>query len=495
MNRVKVWAYAVAVAAVAVAALRAELLRQRGDAAVALDARLAAGAAQVSAATRAVAREASAAAAATARDAKLVQALEAKEPAPPAPLPRKRGKGAPPPQPLPTVDEEAREAALREAARAALATAERTFGFSLPDGTVVTAGNREWLSRKGEPSVAEGEAMGLLRGAIAGRSQRGWIRLNGAVFYAAASPAGEAAGLVVLVPLDEAWVRATGAAIGAEVTLSVPDAKPFSTLRGDAAQPFAGWTFGAGAGTDVGRLGPVALALGPLKVPPLPQPWGAPPAHRARAVALEGLKSGYVVLAIPVSGAPSAAHYLALAAVLGLFLVGVVVGFLVRAVEVPAAIPEALVSVATRIERGDFAARAPALAGRLGTIASALNRAAERAGPAAAAAAMPPPEPFAARPLAPAPSPAAGPPRATAPAAAPATVEVDEEAHWQQVYQDFLRTRASCGEATEGLTYDKFRLKLEGNKAALAAKYGSKSVKFQVYVKDGKAALKATPVK
>jgi hypothetical protein len=72
---------------------------------------------------------------------------------------------------------------------------------------------------------------------------------------------------------------------------------------------------------------------------------------------------------------------------------------------------------------------------------------------------------------------------------------VDEETHWQQVFQDFLRTRASCGEATEGLVYEKFRLKLEGNKSALVAKYGCRTVRFQVYVKDGKAALKATPVK
>ena len=92
-------------------------------------------------------------------------------------------------------------------------------------------------------------------------------------------------------------------------------------------------------------------------------------------------------------------------------------------------------------------------------------------------------------------APAAGLLQAAARAAAPGTVEVDEEAHWQQIFQDFLRTRASCGEPTEGLTYEKFRLKLEGNKAALVAKYACKSVKFQVYVKDGKAALKATPVK
>jgi hypothetical protein len=87
-------------------------------------------------------------------------------------------------------------------------------------------------------------------------------------------------------------------------------------------------------------------------------------------------------------------------------------------------------------------------------------------------------------------------PAAAPVAAAPApTLEVDEETHWQQVFQDFLRTRASCGEGSEGLTYEKFRQKLEGNKAQLVSKYGCKTVRFQVYVKEGKAALKATPVK
>ena len=508
MNRVKVWAYSVVVAAVAVVALRAELIARRTEVAVALDARLAAGAAQVGATTRALSREASAAAALTARDAQLVEALHPKEPAPPAKLPRKRPKSAPPARPA--VDEEAREAALRAAARAALASAERTLAFALPDGTVVMAGNREWLARKSEPSVAEGEAMGFLRGAVAGKAQRGWVRLNGAMFFAAAAPAGEAAGVVALVPLDEAWVKAAGAATGTEVTLSVPEVKPLSTLRGDAAQPFAAWALGAAAATDVGRLGPAGVSVGPVKIPRLPQPWGTPPAYRARAVPLEGVKNGYVVVAVSTAaplGALAASHYVALAIVAGLLLVGVAVGFLVRAVEAPAIVPEALLAAASRIERGDFAARVPKLAGRLGTIAAALNNAAELAGPAAAAAAVAP-EPSVAQALALAPepplpppvaapvaSPAAGLLPAAAQAAAPGTVEVDEEAHWQQIFQDFLRTRASCGEPTEGLTYEKFRLKLEGNKAALVAKYACKSVRFQVYVKDGKAALKATPVK
>jgi hypothetical protein len=148
-------------------------------------------------------------------------------------------------------------------------------------------------------------------------------------------------------------------------------------------------------------------------------------------------------------------------------------------------------------------------------VATALNRAAELAGPAAAAqtARASATDEFFAKPIGappqpapePEPEPAPAPKAASAPAllesaartapAPAASAEVDEEGHFQQVFQEFLRTRATCGEPSEGLTYEKFRLKLDGNKAALVAKYACKTVRFQVYVKDGKAALKATPVK
>ena len=84
--------------------------------------------------------------------------------------------------------------------------------------------------------------------------------------------------------------------------------------------------------------------------------------------------------------------------------------------------------------------------------------------------------------------------QAAALAAAPAE-GAGEEGHWREVFHDFLRVRAECGEPSQGLTYDRFRSKLESNKATLIAKYGCRTVRFQVYVKEGKAALKATPVK
>jgi hypothetical protein len=66
---------------------------------------------------------------------------------------------------------------------------------------------------------------------------------------------------------------------------------------------------------------------------------------------------------------------------------------------------------------------------------------------------------------------------------------------WQQVYQDFIRTKKECGEATDGLTFEKFSQTLKKNRDALIQRHGCKRVRFQVYVKEGRASLKATPVK
>lgn len=78
---------------------------------------------------------------------------------------------------------------------------------------------------------------------------------------------------------------------------------------------------------------------------------------------------------------------------------------------------------------------------------------------------------------------------------APAAAANDEERHFQEVFRDFVATREKCREPADGLTFDKFKAKLLKNKEQLVAKYQCRTVRFQVYVKDGKAALKATPVK
>ena len=74
-----------------------------------------------------------------------------------------------------------------------------------------------------------------------------------------------------------------------------------------------------------------------------------------------------------------------------------------------------------------------------------------------------------------------------------ATVSVDP--YFKQVYDQFMAVKRSCNEPTAGLSYQKFSEKLIKNRDDLMAKTGCREVRFTVYVKDGKAALKATPVK
>jgi hypothetical protein len=71
----------------------------------------------------------------------------------------------------------------------------------------------------------------------------------------------------------------------------------------------------------------------------------------------------------------------------------------------------------------------------------------------------------------------------------------EEGAEWLSVYEDFLRTKRQCGELTDGLTFDKFANSLKKARDGLVQKHGCKRVKFSVYVKEGRASLKATPVR
>ena len=70
-----------------------------------------------------------------------------------------------------------------------------------------------------------------------------------------------------------------------------------------------------------------------------------------------------------------------------------------------------------------------------------------------------------------------------------------EEAYFHTVYDQFVDMKKKCGESIAGLTFAKFADKLRKNRDELMSKTVCRSVKFTVYVKDGKAALKATPVK
>ena len=64
-----------------------------------------------------------------------------------------------------------------------------------------------------------------------------------------------------------------------------------------------------------------------------------------------------------------------------------------------------------------------------------------------------------------------------------------------KIFDEFVAAKKRCGERADNLQYERFRQTLQRNKDALIERYGCKSVRFQVYVKEGKAALKATPVR
>lgn len=82
----------------------------------------------------------------------------------------------------------------------------------------------------------------------------------------------------------------------------------------------------------------------------------------------------------------------------------------------------------------------------------------------------------------------------TATPAAPRAAAVnDERTEWQQVYEDFVALKRENGEPTEGFTFEKFQGTLQKHRDAITSKFNCKRVKFSVYTKDGKAALKATP--
>lgn len=72
---------------------------------------------------------------------------------------------------------------------------------------------------------------------------------------------------------------------------------------------------------------------------------------------------------------------------------------------------------------------------------------------------------------------------------------IDENAYFRQIHKEFVALKQKLGESVEGLTFDRFEVTLKKNRDALVARYGCKSVKFNVYEKDGKASLKAIPVK
>jgi hypothetical protein len=74
-------------------------------------------------------------------------------------------------------------------------------------------------------------------------------------------------------------------------------------------------------------------------------------------------------------------------------------------------------------------------------------------------------------------------------------VEEPDEEQFRSIFAEFMETKRACNEPIGGLTYDKFVDRLRKNREQLLSKYGCRSVRFQVYVRDGRAAVKAAPIR
>jgi hypothetical protein len=108
-----------------------------------------------------------------------------------------------------------------------------------------------------------------------------------------------------------------------------------------------------------------------------------------------------------------------------------------------------------------------------------------------------PPTPIKALQAAPvSPKPLVAPPPAKAPPGVPTNgAAADEATHFREVYTQYLSVRKECGEATDGLSFEKFQNTLTKTRDQVLSKHPAKGVRFTVYVKEGKAALKAAAVK
>jgi hypothetical protein len=68
-----------------------------------------------------------------------------------------------------------------------------------------------------------------------------------------------------------------------------------------------------------------------------------------------------------------------------------------------------------------------------------------------------------------------------------------DEQHFQEVFREYVSIRTRCGEAA--VTFEKFAPTLRKKRDELTGKGGIRSVRFQAYEKDGKAAIRATAKK
>jgi hypothetical protein len=69
-----------------------------------------------------------------------------------------------------------------------------------------------------------------------------------------------------------------------------------------------------------------------------------------------------------------------------------------------------------------------------------------------------------------------------------------DEAHFQEIFERFLELRQQTGEPGN-VSYEKFVTKLRRNREELMARHSARGVRFSVYLKDGRAAIKASALR
>jgi hypothetical protein len=80
-------------------------------------------------------------------------------------------------------------------------------------------------------------------------------------------------------------------------------------------------------------------------------------------------------------------------------------------------------------------------------------------------------------------------------AQAPSEADDPDEAHYKDTFEKFVAIRAQTGEGASNVSYEKFAAKLRKNREDLLAKHSARGVRFMVYIKDGKAAIKASAIR
>jgi len=70
-----------------------------------------------------------------------------------------------------------------------------------------------------------------------------------------------------------------------------------------------------------------------------------------------------------------------------------------------------------------------------------------------------------------------------------------DEEHWRETFEAFCELKAQLGEPADRISFEKFAAKLKKNRADLVAKHNCKGVRFSVYEKEGKAAIRASAIR